>query len=289
MKKKKIAVIGGAGFIGISLCEYLIKKYEVFNIDLKKVNIKNVKNKIVNINNERHLTNALKKIDYVFHLAGISDLNRALDNPKRTANLNIIGTINILNACVKNKVKKIIFSSSLYSFTEEGGFYKSSKISAEFFIYEFFKKYDLKYTILRFGSIYGVNSNFENGLFKIMYSAIKKKKIIFKGSKEFIRKFINVKDVAYLTSRSLDKRYDNKILMITGNQSIKMSRVLGKIQKILNISKKNINIINEEMIGHYVRSPRKFNFPKTIYLRKKNQIKLDQGLEELKSYIKTNY
>ena len=91
--------------------------------------VPNVKTKIINIKNEKKLISALKGIDYVFHLAGVSDLHKAYINPKKTAEFNIIGTINVLDACVKNKVKKIIFSSSLYSFTEEGGFYKSSKLS----------------------------------------------------------------------------------------------------------------------------------------------------------------
>ena len=289
MKKKKIAVIGGAGFIGKQLCVLLSKKYYVVNIDLKTLDKVNIQNITLDIYDEKKLTKSLKNIDYVFHFAGISDLNKCLQNPKKTAQSNVIGTINVLNACKKNNVKKIIFSSSLYSFTEEGGFYKSSKLSAEFFIYEYFKRYKLKYTILRFGSIYGEGSNFDNGLFRIVYNALKDKKISFEGSKKTIRRFINVKDVAILTSKTIQKKYDNKIVMITGNYLTKITDVFKKVKKIVGIEGNNAKILFKQNSGHYIKKPQKFKFPKIINLTKNNHVSLDTGLKELKSYILKNF
>tara|TARA_Y100000389_G_scaffold204805_2_gene259776 strand:+ start:632 stop:1501 length:870 start_codon:yes stop_codon:yes gene_type:complete len=284
---RKIAVIGGSGFIGRNLCEYLSKKNYVLNIDLKKINgIANLKNKIININNEKKLTKAIKNCEYVFHFAGVSDLNKALNNPKKTAESNVIGTINVLNACVNNKVKKVIFSSSLYSFTEEGGFYKSSKLAAEFFIYEFYRKYSLNYTILRFGSIYGKNSNNENKLYQIMSQAIKEKKITFEGLKNSVRKYINVADVAALSAKAINSKYNQKILMITGSKNTKISTLLLKIGKIAKIKRAKIKIINKRLIGHYVKKPKKFVFPKILNLRKNSEIKLDNGLAQLYEYVK---
>ena len=56
----------------------------------------------------------LKGIDVVFHLAGLSDLDTAHKYPVKTTKLNIMGTVNILEACRLNKIKKIIFASTMY-------------------------------------------------------------------------------------------------------------------------------------------------------------------------------
>lgn len=290
MINKKIAVLGGSGFIGRSLCEYLLKKNQVLNIDLKKIkDLKGIKNKILNINDEKQLTKVLKGFDYVFHFAGISDLNKALNNPKETAFNNILGTIAVLNACKKNRIKKIIYSSSLYSFTEEGGFYKCSKLSAEFFIYEYFKSYNLKFTILRFGSIYGKNSNQENGLFRIMNSAINNNKILYEGPKKAVRKFIYVSDVVKIASKSISSFYDNKILMITGKTSTRMDNLLEKVRIVTRIKKKDVIIKNKKINGHYLVEPKKFVFPKLINIYPKKPIQLNNGLIKLYNYIMKSY
>ena len=282
---KKIAIIGGSGFLGRNLCENLSKKFSILNIDLKKLKgVKNVRNIKIDIKDEKKLSTALKKCHFVFHFAGISDLNKALDSPKKTAENNIIGTINVLNACIKNKVKKIIFSSSIYSFTEEGGFYKSSKLAAEFFIYEYYKKYGLNYTILRFGSIYGKYSNNDNKLFSIMNEAINKKKIIFEGLKNSVRKYIYVTDVAALSAKAIDSKYNQKILLIEGSKSTEIKKLLFKIGKITKISK--IKIINKKLIGHYLKKPKKFIFPQTLKIKKNNLVSLEKGLVELYKYVK---
>ncbi|MDA8721435.1 NAD(P)-dependent oxidoreductase [Candidatus Pelagibacter bacterium] len=284
---KKIAVIGGSGFIGKSLCKELSKKNFVLNIDMKSLEgVPNVKTKIINIKNKKKLISALKGIDYVFHLAGVSDLHKAYINPKKTAEFNIIGTINVLDACVKNKVKKIIFSSSLYSFTEEGGFYKSSKLSAEFFIYEYFKKHKLQYTILRFGSIYGEYSNQDNKLFNIMHQAIKDKKIIFHGLKKSVRKYIYVTDAAKLCIKAVDRKFNQKILMITGQTKTKINDLLMLTAKTANINEKYIKFIDKKLLGHYIIEPKKFSFPEMIFFKKKNEIRLNEGLDKLYNYIK---
>ena len=73
-----------------------------------------------------------------------------------------------------NKVKKYILASSIYANSSQGGFYRVSKQSSELMTAEYSKVFNLSFTILRFGSIYGPRSNLNNGLLKIVYDAIKK-------------------------------------------------------------------------------------------------------------------
>ena len=91
----------------------------------------------------------------------------------------------------KIKSKTIYTScSSVYVSGEFGGFYKSSKVAAESFIKEFFKIRGLKYSILRYGTLYGPRSSENNGLHNIIKKLIKNKKIVYSGNKNSVREFI---------------------------------------------------------------------------------------------------
>ena len=97
--------------------------------------------------------------------------------PLESAEINITGTINALNVSRKHKVKRFIFASSIYANTEEGGFYGSSKKAAESYVERFYETFGQKYTILRFGSLYGSRSDETNGINIIINSGIKNKKL----------------------------------------------------------------------------------------------------------------
>ena len=79
--------------------------------------------------------------------------------------------MNVLELCKKYKVKRLIFASTIYVYSTDGNFYKCSKQSSESFIEEYNKQYNLEYTILRYGSIYGPRSNTSNGIYRIVDSS----------------------------------------------------------------------------------------------------------------------
>ena len=155
----KILIFGGSGFLGKNLALQLCKNHKVTVFDKKnfknfrKYNIKFIKGNILNF---KQVLNATKKQDIIYNFAGISDIGDAMFQPILTTKVNILGSIYTLEAAVKNKVKRYIFASSIYVLSRQGGFYKSSKKSVESFIDEYNKKDKLKYTILRFGSVYGM-------------------------------------------------------------------------------------------------------------------------------------
>ena len=124
-----ILVTGGAGFIGSHLCEQLLKK----NINI--LGIDNLNN-YYNINQKRENLNILskyntftfKKIDIryeeisniifdfnpsiIIHLAAMAGIRNSIYNPAEYIDVNINGTVNLLNACIKNNIKKFIYASS---------------------------------------------------------------------------------------------------------------------------------------------------------------------------------
>ena len=152
----KILIFGGSGFLGKNLANYLQKsKHKITIFDKKNIFKRNKKINFIqgNILNYKKVLKASKNQDIIYNFAGISDIGDAMKNPILTSKINILGSIYTLDAAVKNKVKRYIFASSIYVLSRQGGFYKSSKQSIETFIDEFNKKNNLKYTILRYGSV----------------------------------------------------------------------------------------------------------------------------------------
>ena len=117
----KIIVTGGAGFIGSNLVDFLVKKkHKVIVIDNFSTGLKNNlklsqnKVKIINkdISSNNNLDRIFKGADYVFHLAGLADIVPSIERPESYFKSNVLGTFNILEACRKNKIKKIIYAAS---------------------------------------------------------------------------------------------------------------------------------------------------------------------------------
>ena len=124
------------------------------------------------------LAKAIRNNQIVYNFAAISDLDRAMHEPLISARINILGTVQALKLCKKYRVKRFIHASSIYATSSQGGFYSCSKRAADDYVEEFNKIYKLNYTILRFGSVYGLRADKSNGLRKIIDQAIWRKKII---------------------------------------------------------------------------------------------------------------
>ena len=122
-----------------------------------------------------------------------------------------------LDACRLNSVKRFIYASTVYVHSREGGFYRCSKQSAEHYVEEFQKLYGLDYTILRYGSLYGPRASNNNGLYRIVESAIKTGKVQYKGSSESMREYIHVEDAARASVSILDQSFKNESIVLTGS------------------------------------------------------------------------
>ena len=290
---KQITVLGGSGFIGSALADLLSKNYKIKVIIFdtkKKINLlKNQKFIKGNILNEKQLSKAIKNSDYVFNFAALADLNDARNKPMQTVEINLIGTIKALIISSKFKIKKFIQASSIYANSEQGGFYGASKKASEDYIERFYQKYGLKYTILRFGSLYGPGADKNNGINIIIDHALKKKTLLYKGSKKAARKYIHVHDACRACAHCMSRKYDNKYLNITGKSKIKIANLLKIMSEITKISQKKIFYKNYQNEGHYISEPRKF-IPRhgiNLNLKKYQNFKkglLNQYLERKKKY-----
>jgi len=176
----KIIVTGGAGFIGKHLVEFLITKginvtiFDNFS-NSKKNSITYLKNqgvKIIegDITKIRDIVNAVKDQDMVIHLAAKISVEESIENPSETFYINVDGTKNVLIACKKNHIKKMIVSSSAAVYgeslpniklTEKSEThpispYGESKIMMEYEIKKLVEKYNVNCIILRFFNIFGI-------------------------------------------------------------------------------------------------------------------------------------
>ena len=112
MKQKKILITGGTGFIGSNITNRLKKDNDVTVFDLKEPDNNELKFLKGSINEYSDVENAINDFDVVIHLAASLGVINTEENPVSTLDTNIFGTRNVLEACRKSNVKKIIFSSS---------------------------------------------------------------------------------------------------------------------------------------------------------------------------------
>lgn len=281
IKKKQISVLGGSGYIGSHLCDLLSDKgFYVKIFDIKKSHWlkKNQKMYIGNLLQKKKLINAIKNSEYVFNFAALSNIDYVSNQPYKSVLVNILGTINVLEVCKKNNVKKLIHASSIYANSEQGGFYGCSKKAAEDYIERYYQKYKLNYTILRFGSLYGGRATKDNGLQKLITVAKKFRKITYSGTKRATRKFIYINDAVQACLDSLKKKYDNRYLTITGKQTTKITEVVNILKESLKINTKDVSYLNIKNNIHYANEPSpyiprkgtkltfgsKFNFKKNL-------------------------
>ena len=280
----KCLVTGGLGFLGSYVAEELIKQnHEVTILDKVSPTAKlNRKIKFIKADllNKKKTELAVKNQDIIFHYGGLSGINESMIDPLKTAGSNIIGTIRLLDLCLKYKIKRFIFASTVYVNSEQGSFYKSSKRAAEDFIEEYKKKYNLEFTILRFGTVYGLRASKENSIDKIIDVALKKKKIIYKGNKKNIREYVNVKDAAKIALKTMNKKYANKYVQITGNKKTSVVKALKIVKKELGFNSK-IVFQNKKEAGHYVNSPENLKIKKAKKINLRHSTPFNVGIREI--------
>ena len=284
MKKKNILIVGGMGFIGQHVTEFFRrKKFNIVVLDIKipnKNRSKDVKYIKGSIENQKTVQRAMKKIDYIFHFAGESDIYRANKFPLEAVKKNIMGTSIILDQAVKNNVSRFIFASSIYVFSEQGGVYRTTKQACELLIENYSQIYGLKYTNLRFGSLYGTKANNLNFIHKMINDANNTGRMIRNGNGSEIRNYINVKDVARYCFIALKRKYENKNIMLLGKERKSIRQVLNLIRSKIS---KNIKIdyTGQRDFAHYKTSPFTFKKRKIEYLNEFDEISFEEGIEEI--------
>jgi UDP-glucose 4-epimerase len=282
---KKVAVYGGSGFLGLYLIEDLIRrKYEVTSFDIapNRKEIKGLKFEITDILDaplveEQITTNSF---DYVFNLAGFANLDQAVKDPFRTLELNVLGNINLLNACLKGKVKRFLYASSAYAMSDKGSFYGISKLTSEKIVEEYSVKHGLDFTILRYGSVYSEMDFDNNYIYNMIAKAIRTGKIEHSGDGNELREYIHASDAAKLSVDVLSSDdFINEHVIFTGMEKMKRSELFNVINEILG-NKLEISYSNQGNQHHYHFSPYSYSPTLSKKMIANPHIDMGQGLLE---------
>ena len=279
----KAVVFGGSGFLGSHVADILTKEGHLVTIfdKTESLYLKDGQHMIVgDILDENAVNRAISDCDIVYNFAGIADIKEAKINPAETIRQNIVGNSIVLDACRKNKIKRFLFASSIYVYSNSGSFYRSTKQACELLIEDYQKAYGLDFTIMRYGSLYGPRGDERNWIYSMLKQAVTENKITRKGDGEEIREYIHVHDAAKISVDVLDESYKNQCVMITGNQSIKMKDLLIMVKEILN-NKIEIEYINATDEEHYEITPYSFSPKVAKKVVSNSYLDLGQGIINL--------
>ena len=262
-KKEKILVTGGAGFIGSVLTKTLAERgSEVVMIDnfndyydpqLKEARIKKFlkgcKFKLYrgDIRDEKLIEKFFKKErpDKVVHLAAMAGVRNSLLNPKLYADVNIMGSINLLEMAVKYKIKNFVFasSSSVYGnnkkipFSESDSVdtpispYAASKKADELIAHTYNHIYGLNVTALRFFTVYGPWGRPDMALFKFTKNILEKKPIEVYNHGKMSRNFTYIDDIVSGILTVLDKCKGYEVMNIGGDKEETLMRFIEVIEE----------------------------------------------------------
>lgn len=299
----KILVTGGTGFIGKHLVKFLIEKgsevtiFDNFSNSEKDsvAVLVNIGTKIIegDITKLDDVINATKNYDIVVHLAAKISVEESIKNPSETFHINVDGTRNVLIACEKNHVKKMIVASSAAVYGESlSGIkltedsktdpispYGESKVMMEHEIREFITKHNVNCVILRFFNIYGVGQSPEYAgvITKFIKRIATNKPLEIFGDGMQTRDFVSIKDV-------IDSIYDaiengkNGIYNIASGKTVTIKELA---EFMISLSGKDLEIIYSDAKKGDIRFSQA-----DISLAKKELGYLPKhGLEEIKNLL----
>lgn len=266
MKKPDcILVTGGAGFIGSHLCEYLLKAgHQVVCIDnfnrfydpgIKERNISAITGHPgfslvkADIRNSDELSKSFgeNKPDMVIHLAAMPGVLPSIENPLNYFDVNLMGTLTVLETMRKFGVNKLIFasSSSVYGnnskipFTESDPVdnqispYASSKRACELLCFTYHSLYEFDIFCLRFFTVYGPRQRPDLAIHKFTSRILENKPIQVFGDGSTSRDYTYISDIIEGINNSISRLKGFDIFNLGGSETISLSRMIETIENAL--------------------------------------------------------
>ena len=319
INNSKILVIGGAGFIGSFVVSELlktkVKKVVIFD-NLARGKTSNIEDSLMDPRCELYsnggdirdvdiLNDAMRGIDGVIHLAAMWLLH-CKDFPRTAFHVNIEGTFNVLEACVKNNVKRLVYSSSASVYGDASevpmtethpfnnkNFYGATKIAGEAMCRAYHDRYGLSYVGLRYMNVYGPHQDQTaayTGVIPIMLNKIDANEVpTINGDGTQAYDFIDVEDVARCNVCSLEAESTDEFYNVgTGVQT----SIKALCDAILNLKKSNLEVsfnpYSEDdarrLVQNRIGCPRKAE----LELGFKYKYDLQSGLQKLIEWRESN-
>lgn len=296
----KVLVTGGCGFIGSHIVEeLLIRNYEVAVVDnLSTGSINNIDvNKLeffecdINELKFQEIVSGFKP-NYIIHQAAQVSVADSIKNMIKDMELNIKGSLNVIEAAKRNNIKKIVFASSAAVYgepqylpidtnhlTQPLSPYGLSKLTVEGYLKIAKRLYGIDYTVLRYSNVYGPRQDAkgEGGVVAIFTDKLVSGQIpVVFGDGEQTRDFVFVKNVAEANVQALVNG-SGEILNVSSNSRISVRELLAVMSETTDISLSPVYI--EERVGDIKHSQLCNQRTKEI-LGVQFQYNMNQGIKE---------
>ena len=310
LKGRKIIVTGGTGFIGSHLVKLLLSlgaKVTVIDITLRKKSYfdkqklaTQVNLQFIDIAKKKKINDLFFEVkpDYVFHLAAEAIVNDSYNNPYKTFQTNVMGTVSILEASRKIGVKGVIVASSdkaygktTEMYTEASPLqgdhpYDVSKSCTDLIAQTYYKTYGLPVVVTRFGNVYGEGDLHLNRIIPgICESTLKKKPLLIRSDGKYIRDYLYVKDVVegYVFLLQHIEKIKGEAFNFSSKDTLSVLELITKAEKILQtkIDYKIMNTARNEIPYQHL------NDSKIKKLGWKNIEKMDDVLPKILEWYKT--
>lgn len=305
----KMLVTGGAGFIGSHLADALIERgHQVVIID----NL--VTGRRQNINPKAKFYEAdirdgnmaeifqRERFDVIFHQAAQMDVRYSVADPRYDAEVNILGTLNLLQNCQKTAVKKFLFASTggavygeqiAFPADEEHPCWPSSpygvtKMTCERYIYFFGLTYGLKYALMRYANVYGPRQNphGEAGVVAIFCQRmLRGDQPIINGDGKQTRDYVYVGDVVAANLLALDYPHNDYFNVGTGVET-DVNAIFARINEALDAGCKEVH--GPAKPGEQLRSVLSYEKARRL-LDWHPKVSLDEGLRETAAWFRKQH
>jgi nucleoside-diphosphate-sugar epimerase len=257
-------VTGGAGFIGSNLVRLLcsqgwqVRVFDNLSTGYEK-NLKGLSATLLkgDVRNPEEVFSAVKGADTVFHLAASIGNVKSLNNPQEDSGVNVIGTLNVLEAARRHKVSRIVYSSSAAIFGElvtmpiaedhpqnPDSPYGVSKLAAEKHMLCFARLYGLTVVCLRYFNVYGVNQRYDaygNVIPIFAQRLFENKPLTVYGDGEQTRDFVNVSDVARANYLAATRAPQTGVYNVGCGMDITINRLVALVQECSGITAPAVN------------------------------------------------
>lgn len=297
---KKVLVTGGSGFLGHHIVKELCSQgietvvYDTvesnyINDDLNTGLVHFDKGDIRDITT---LDSAMEGCDTVFHTAAIANIDDTIKRPVDTMDINVMGTVNCLEAARNQNIERFVYASSVYVAGNRGSFYRVSKQTGESLCKTYSEEFKLNYTTIRYGSLYGREPNHWNFLYTVLTKLLTEKEFTYYASPDAMREYIHINDAARETVNiAQSSEFRNKAVLITGHQKMSMREFFDMIQEILGETLK-INYVNDDKHNHYKITPYSFEPDIPFRINLSTYIDISEGVldcaKEVQNEIESN-
>ncbi|MEM3399969.1 MAG: NAD-dependent epimerase/dehydratase family protein [Candidatus Micrarchaeia archaeon] len=248
-----IVITGGAGFIGSHIARYYIAKgRDVISIDnLSSGKRENAVGKLFVADICSDISRYFKNAEIVFHYAADPDVRSCNQNPRRSFEINVRGTINVLEACRKHDVKHVVLASTSTVYGEAKiptpethptfpiSVYGASKLAAEGYIAAYAGTYGIKGTVIRYANIFGPGSS--HGVMFDFFQKLRKnqKELEILGDGRQSKSYLYIDDCISATTLIVDKQTKNfGVFNVGSDERVSVIRIARLVSSALGLKPK---------------------------------------------------